>query len=950
MKDKDRRSISNQVKINNKQSLKATCGNSVEVDWNVILAQYKLNPNISIFDINIEDEKKFSVFLWLLKKQMKQQFEMLFVKSYLQTFPSFINILNKTVSDSFDEILSRVSFYIQLESLEKDNILFRNGDKGDKFYIILNGKVAILVPKDIKVRMSERDYLKHLLKLRQMGENEILMKTIQTNRMVYKIDEETLEMFSCNPLKESNKVLAGMKTGYKKIVAGTSQYKDLMKFSQRMTNFGMNILNPLKTSVEDYINNTRPSQELCTNNKSIPEVTVWEYFLILTKQTGDTFGEVALEQISQKRTATIIVTEDCHFGYLTKEIYNDCIREANERTRKNNINFILNSEIFKGLNKQIFERKNVFNLFINCQFTQSEVLFYENTPAEYIYIIKSGEYQVIMNKTLHEINSIIKDLGGDFDEKNDSSNFQNDVVYNKYFSQRFKFKISHIKDKDIFGLSDYVYKNNYTCRVICSSSKGEAFKLTKHFYDNFAPEEKVLHENYLEFTKLKKKILLDKLKNFKKIKIASYIDKNKEKLIDINSSITNTINNDTKNKEIFYRPKYTSSNIITEIRDSFKKLNCEKKSSHLKIDNSASYSKNINLPSFETSFNKTNRLTIENKIESKLSKFVKSLSKLNTSNNENETKLNKSLNKKDSNKLILDSLDFLSDNDSKKILPNLEEMNNKFSSLNNQDSKTYSHKQLKFFFKNMKIRTNKYSQLAIQHMLDQQRLSNRRYKNSSNNIIVNRRRLKEGILKEDNSFKFKPVYQLKKSTNISNNIYNNSNDNLTCPKDKEILSKVIDRLVEKPKKERHYITNKKINVIDCLVVDRIIESYQTNSDIKLQADALSNIYNVSQSSQIKSFSTIGPHTMPDETKNPKNKSNSNKNVQNTFYSPSSKFTDKTTISKKDTDLTFSKKQPYINFNTIESETSKLKINFERIMSPNDKASIKLKLLNLVSPK
>ena len=81
---------------------------------------------------------------------------------------------------------------------------------------------------------------------------------------------------------------------------------------------------------------------------------LYEYIEITTLTEGDIFGEIALQNSSKKRTATIITNEFCVFGTLTKTLYNYCLKSTQEKIRNIRIDFFLNGPIFKGVNQPIF--------------------------------------------------------------------------------------------------------------------------------------------------------------------------------------------------------------------------------------------------------------------------------------------------------------------------------------------------------------------------------------------------------------------------------------------------------------------------------------------------------------------------------------------------------------------------------------------------------------------
>ena len=56
----------------------------------------------------------------------------------------------------------------------KDNILFKEGDKGDKFYIILKGEVGILIKQERAINCTPMEYFKYLMVLYLYQERSML--------------------------------------------------------------------------------------------------------------------------------------------------------------------------------------------------------------------------------------------------------------------------------------------------------------------------------------------------------------------------------------------------------------------------------------------------------------------------------------------------------------------------------------------------------------------------------------------------------------------------------------------------------------------------------------------------------------------------------------------------------------------------------------------------------
>jgi hypothetical protein len=65
-----------------------------------------------------------------------------------------------------------------VKKYNKNNILFRIGDYGTKYYILLQGKAYTLIPKKVIKCMTFDEYRNHLNILYIFGEDYLLEQTI----------------------------------------------------------------------------------------------------------------------------------------------------------------------------------------------------------------------------------------------------------------------------------------------------------------------------------------------------------------------------------------------------------------------------------------------------------------------------------------------------------------------------------------------------------------------------------------------------------------------------------------------------------------------------------------------------------------------------------------------------------------------------------------------------
>ena len=72
------------------------------------------------------------------------------------------------------------------------------------------------------------------------------------------------------------------------------------------------------------------------------------YKVVVSLKTGQKFGDIALMDSNARRNATIISSQDSHFGVLNKDLFDRCLKKVNEKIINNKIKFILSFSVSSG--------------------------------------------------------------------------------------------------------------------------------------------------------------------------------------------------------------------------------------------------------------------------------------------------------------------------------------------------------------------------------------------------------------------------------------------------------------------------------------------------------------------------------------------------------------------------------------------------------------------------
>ena len=78
---------------------------------------------------------------------------------YLKILKSFMNTLSNEKEEEIEKVLLEVASCLKYEYYEKNKFICKYGDKADKFYLILKGKVIFIVPTEREHYMTEEEYI-----------------------------------------------------------------------------------------------------------------------------------------------------------------------------------------------------------------------------------------------------------------------------------------------------------------------------------------------------------------------------------------------------------------------------------------------------------------------------------------------------------------------------------------------------------------------------------------------------------------------------------------------------------------------------------------------------------------------------------------------------------------------------------------------------------------------
>ena len=898
-----------------------------------------------------------NVICFILKKINKKTSENEILKTYFLSFDKLVHLF-LPLNVNLNDMMTRLSGQIKYEKKFKNRILFKEGDKGDKFYIILKGEVGILIPQEKIIKCCPSEYLKYLICLYLYQEKSLINKLLLVNRETLKFDERIFDA-----LMDSLKfyhffiMYSGTKKAYKNPLDFLHQEikinnyirkkndfspeqafytlnlanisEDIYEYySDKMENinsiFLTNVKNKVKTSgifsvsspnnlseFGQYIKENEHDKKklkeneffdklyhvnelnskdtiICTTEeyikrvnceKKIKEITsdirnnvikinekeielkYFNYLEVNQLRDKNIFGELALINPNQKRTATIIMKENCHFGVLDKESYEISIKTAQEKSRTRNLLYFTNGFLFKGLTNNYF-LNNYFFRFKKKIYNSGEYLFRRGEQRTKLFFIINGELQLGGKMTLKKISDIIRWLQGETGWDDGGvivKHCKESVDFRKFYEEAqnyFRFYV--LKKKEIAGLDDMTEDGIFLFDCVANSLEPtEVYEFDYAIYETCL-KEKIVQINNDNYVSTKKKLLIDRLykqrdsianNEFSRIKIYilnnenlknneikrnmdvknkkekykkncfslnnTFFNKNIFSSIEDNKTNTNNINNDNNYLARKLPTLYTTGN-FNNIKGPKSKLKLYlerteyNEANTLNQQNSKSFRKSMDLnqtnsksfrksieSNYSTNINFNNLLI---KFEKNSQKREKSIACLLKSENINLSKIGFYLNK---NNISLPKFKRNS------VMNNEQKPNLKFNKSSNkkQNETIIESNNIKDFKKNFVFNNQKiFSLLLNSKDLDSNKNSINYTLQSEQNLIKDYENKRENLINE----KFKVVNtEIKDSNKMKRN------------KRKTMLSLGYDNDIKKSKYLKSLVDEnyKKIFLIDCLCLD-----------------------------------------------------------------------------------------------------------------------------------
>ena len=394
------------------------------------------------------DQILISIFLYLIKR-------------FIDLFKHDIMNINEKLDSKFYDSLEFISSNIMYSQFSNNRLLMRYGEEGKKFYFLLKGEVAILIPIKKIVNITINEYKRYIALLIIYKEYKLLIDVLKENDMVFDMDLEFLqstqnyeknidllqsinilnkdddeEIDSNKSKKDLKKLLELYLTDEEKkfytkyVLTKKGKYhgekddgiflspREYINRINQYYEFDFETLNKnlerlkriekekmmKKMEEEGYVYRKESMDSVILNETKT--FLIYDYHRVTELGSGEMFGDQALSSATSQRTATIITLSECHFGFLKGTIYEQSIKEYNEKNRKNRIFYLCNVPIMSSFSYKIIERR-YYNNFVFKAAKRKELILSQNEKNKNIILLKEGVFEISFKGTIIDICDLI---------------------------------------------------------------------------------------------------------------------------------------------------------------------------------------------------------------------------------------------------------------------------------------------------------------------------------------------------------------------------------------------------------------------------------------------------------------------------------------------------------------------------------------------------------------
>ena len=465
-----------------------------------------------------------SIFKFDTQNRNKQ--EIMTCVPYLTTLNNFYQYMSlKEYEKGIIDLLTECAWIIFYRYFPTNSIIKKSGEGGELFQLIFDGKVAVLNIVFEKECLTEEDYIKYLIKLILINEENALKLVTEFNKDIIDIPNNDIEnyCFRHYPLNFENI--------YKKAIQELSEIE--FKFSYDLKTFSVNNLeNYMKSLV--IKNNVKQINE---QSKEKKYYTICHYEYFQTLNSGSYFGNL-ITKYTINDNLLYFSLSNCDTGFISNKESNKSkvfvlVYEKMIKLFQSYLQFYF---IFKNINTNYFY-KYYSGLFQYKILNEKDKLYIQNSIHEGVYFLIDGEITVYTERRMNEIGGISIALQYSLEnfreqistlshEEMGSSNEASKLIKNPIYRSKEYIDYSQgkktiilntIKNREAIGLNEFYDQKTkllfFTAEV--KSKQATLFYIPNKAFLKILTREKSVETAVVQMVELKAKYYIGTLNNFK---------------------------------------------------------------------------------------------------------------------------------------------------------------------------------------------------------------------------------------------------------------------------------------------------------------------------------------------------------------------------------------------------------------------------------------------------
>ena len=138
-------------------------------------------------------EKLIEIIKYILLKHDKTDHETLIIKTYFLKNEKLASLILPSNLINSESLVNKLSNQLKFEEFKRDSIICKEGDKGEKLYIVLKGNSSVMVQKEGKAaECTPFEFVKYLIVLYLYQEMSMITRILYYNKQVMKVEERCI--------------------------------------------------------------------------------------------------------------------------------------------------------------------------------------------------------------------------------------------------------------------------------------------------------------------------------------------------------------------------------------------------------------------------------------------------------------------------------------------------------------------------------------------------------------------------------------------------------------------------------------------------------------------------------------------------------------------------------------------------------------------------------------